>query len=324
MSATDAAGQGLARDVDPYLLGHGGGHGSGHVVATGRGAGGPASKAVVVAYGFWLFLLSDIVLFSCLFAAHAVLQTAIADGPAGHELFKPTNIAIETACLLLSSFTCGMSAVASGVRNLVWTQVALLVTGLLGVAFLVLEANDFAELVAQGFGPQRSAFLSSFFARGRLSRSACQRRPVVARHDDGADLRQRLPRRHSAPNALLQSVLARARYHLGRAVHDCLPNRRGPVSDHLDTGDVAAGFPKPYEYTVWEDIQGYLIGLVLAALLTAASFYVVYTHLIWAPAIPIALAVLAVAQIGVHLFSSSILPPRRTILTTCWRWPSAF
>ncbi len=163
MSATDAAGQGLARDVDPYLLGHGGGHGTG-VAATGRGAGGPASKAVVVAYGFWLFLLSDIVLFSCLFAAHAVLQTAIADGPAGHELFKPTNIAIETACLLLSSFTCGMSAVACGVRNLLWTQVALLVTGLLGVAFLVLEANDFAELVAQGFGPQRSAFLSSFFA----------------------------------------------------------------------------------------------------------------------------------------------------------------
>jgi cytochrome o ubiquinol oxidase subunit III len=164
MSATDAAGQGLARDVDPYLLGRGGGHGSAHVVATGRGAGGPASKAVVVAYGFWLFLLSDIVLFSCLFAAHAVLQTAIADGPAGHELFKPTNIAIETACLLLSSFTCGMSAVACGVRNLLWTQLALLVTGLLGVAFLVLEANDFAELVAQGFGPQRSAFLSSFFA----------------------------------------------------------------------------------------------------------------------------------------------------------------
>jgi cytochrome o ubiquinol oxidase subunit III len=87
MSATDAVGHGYA-DVDPYLLGHGGGHGSGQAVATGRGAGGPASKTVVVAYGFWLFLLSDIVLFSCLFAAHAVLQTAIADGPAGHELFQ--------------------------------------------------------------------------------------------------------------------------------------------------------------------------------------------------------------------------------------------
>ena len=73
------------------------------------------------------------------------------------------------------------------------------------------------------------------------------------------------------------------------------------MSDHLDTGDVAAGFPQPHEYTVWEDVQGYLFGLVLAALLTVASFYLVYTHLIWAPAIPIALVVLAVAQIGVHL-----------------------
>jgi cytochrome o ubiquinol oxidase subunit IV len=73
------------------------------------------------------------------------------------------------------------------------------------------------------------------------------------------------------------------------------------MSDNLDTGDVAAGFAEPRQHTVWEDVQGYLIGLVLATLLTAASFYVVYTHLIWAPAIPIALAVLAVAQIGVHL-----------------------
>jgi cytochrome o ubiquinol oxidase subunit IV len=73
------------------------------------------------------------------------------------------------------------------------------------------------------------------------------------------------------------------------------------MSGNFDSGDVAAGFAEPHEYTVWEDIQGYLFGLVLAVLLTAASFYVVYTHLIWAPAIPIALAVLAVAQIGVHL-----------------------
>jgi cytochrome o ubiquinol oxidase operon protein cyoD len=73
------------------------------------------------------------------------------------------------------------------------------------------------------------------------------------------------------------------------------------MSDNLDTGDVAAGFSEPHEYTLWGEIQGYLLGLVFAALLTAASFYVVYTQLIWAPAIPIALAVLAVAQIGVHL-----------------------
>src|SRR5580700_3951198 len=73
------------------------------------------------------------------------------------------------------------------------------------------------------------------------------------------------------------------------------------MSGNFDTGDVAAGFAEPHEYTVWQDIQGYLLGLVLASLLTAASFYAVYTHLIWAPAIPIALAVLAIAQIGVHL-----------------------
>ena len=73
------------------------------------------------------------------------------------------------------------------------------------------------------------------------------------------------------------------------------------MSDNPDTGDVAAGFPDPHEYTVWQDIQSYLLGLVFASLLTAASFYAVYTHLIWAPAIPIALAVLAIAQIGVHL-----------------------
>ncbi len=73
------------------------------------------------------------------------------------------------------------------------------------------------------------------------------------------------------------------------------------MSDNWDADDVAPGFTEARAYTVREDIQGYLVGLVLAALLTAASFYVVYTHLIWAPAIPIALVVLAIAQIGVHL-----------------------
>src|SRR5581483_1249047 len=104
--------------------------------ATGHGEGGPASKRVIVGYGFWIFLLSDIVMFSCFFAANAVLQTATAGGPTGRELFDPVNVAIETACLLLSSFTCGLSAVASNARSQLWTQVALLVTGLLGAAFL--------------------------------------------------------------------------------------------------------------------------------------------------------------------------------------------
>lgn len=132
--------------------------------AAGHGEGGPASTLVTVAYGFWIFLISDIVMFSAFFAAHAVLQTATDGGPTGRDLFDLRRVAIETACLLLSSFTCGLSALAAETRRLAWTQAALLVTGLLGAAFLYLEAHEFATMIAADAGPQRSAFLSSFFA----------------------------------------------------------------------------------------------------------------------------------------------------------------
>jgi cytochrome o ubiquinol oxidase subunit III len=163
MSATEALRAQYPRYIDPYKVGHGGGGGR-HDYATGHGAGGPASKRVIVGYGFWLFLLSDIVLFSCLFAAHAVLRTATAGGPTGPQLFDPVSIALETACLLTSSFTCGLSAVAAGARSQLWTQVFLFITGVLGLSFLLLEAHDFAAMVAQGASPQISAFWSSFFA----------------------------------------------------------------------------------------------------------------------------------------------------------------
>jgi len=161
MSATEALGREHIDEVDPYKLGHGG---RGHDYATGHGEGGPASKRVIVGYGFWLFLLSDIVLFSCLFAAHAVLMGATAGGPTGPQLFDPVSVALETACLLLSSFVCGLSAVAAGARSQLWTQVFLFLTGLLGAAFLALEAHDFASMVARGAGPRISAYWSSFFA----------------------------------------------------------------------------------------------------------------------------------------------------------------
>jgi cytochrome o ubiquinol oxidase subunit 3 len=150
------------RHMDPYRVGHD--HDAERNLARGHGEGGPASKRVIVGYGFWIFLLSDIVMFSAFFAAHAVLQTATAGGPSGRELFNPTSIAIQTAVLLLSSFTCGMSAVATEARSQIWTQLSLLVTGVLGLVFLLLEGRDFAVMVAAGAAPQRSAFLSSFFA----------------------------------------------------------------------------------------------------------------------------------------------------------------
>ena len=130
---------------------------------TGHGAGGPAPKRIVVGYGFWIFLLSDVIMFSAFFAAYAVLFKSTAGGPSAHELFDLRNTAAETALLLASTFTCGMASLAVGHRNMKWTQIALLVTGLLGFAFIVLEIREFSSFVARGAGPSRSAFLSSFF-----------------------------------------------------------------------------------------------------------------------------------------------------------------
>ena len=147
---------------DPHKLGRHG-HGGGHGDATGGGEGGPASKRIITGYGFWIFLLSDIIMFSAFFAAYAVLSGATAGGPTGAQLFNLTNVAIETACLLLSSFICGLAMIAASARNMTWTQIGLLATGLLGFAFLALEAREFADMIAHGAGPQRSAFLSAFF-----------------------------------------------------------------------------------------------------------------------------------------------------------------
>jgi cytochrome o ubiquinol oxidase subunit 3 len=124
---------------------------------------GPAPKRIVVAYGFWIFLLSDIVMFSALFAAYAVLVRATAGGPAGAQLFNQVNVAIETGCLLASSYTCGLMSLAVGSRRRASIYVLAVVTFALGAAFLTLELREFADMIARGAAPQRSAFLSAFF-----------------------------------------------------------------------------------------------------------------------------------------------------------------
>jgi cytochrome o ubiquinol oxidase subunit III len=124
---------------------------------------GPASKRIVVAYGFWIFLLSDIVMFSALFAAYAVLVRATAGGPTGAELFNQGSVAIETLCLLASSYTCGMMTLAISSYRRGATYLFAVVTFLLGAAFLALELREFGNMIAAGAGPERSAFLSAFF-----------------------------------------------------------------------------------------------------------------------------------------------------------------
>ncbi len=125
---------------------------------------GPASKRIVVGYGFWVFLLSDFVMFSAFFAAYAVLGKETAGGPTGAQLFDLTKVAVETACLLASSFACGMWTVAMRARIMPAAYIAAAFTFMLGLAFVGLEVQEFAKMIAEGAGPQRSAFLSSFFA----------------------------------------------------------------------------------------------------------------------------------------------------------------
>jgi cytochrome o ubiquinol oxidase subunit 3 len=130
---------------------------------TGLGQRGPASKSIVVPYGFWLFVLSDMVLFSALFATYASLVHATDGGPMTNQLFDRKLVAIETMALLLSSFVCGLAMITAKRKNMLWTQGWLLLTGLLGVVFLSIEMFEFGKMIGEGAGPQRSAFLSSFF-----------------------------------------------------------------------------------------------------------------------------------------------------------------
>jgi cytochrome o ubiquinol oxidase subunit 3 len=148
---------------DPHRLGRRGHQREGPVRGAGHGDTGPAGKRIIVGYGFWIFLLSDIVMFSCFFAAFAVMRGSTAGGPSIHQIVDVQRVALETGALLLSSYTCGLSFAATNAKSLLWTQVFLLITGLLGLAFVVMEALEFYGLVTRGITPQTSGLLSAFF-----------------------------------------------------------------------------------------------------------------------------------------------------------------
>lgn len=130
---------------------------------SGLGHRGPESKSIVVPYGFWLFVLSDMVLFSALFATYASLVNATDGGPTTIQLFDRGLVAVETMALLFSSFTCGLAIIAAKRGSMNWTQIWLIVTGALGLVFLSIELYEFSHMIGEGAPPQRSAFLSSFF-----------------------------------------------------------------------------------------------------------------------------------------------------------------
>src|SRR5438094_3303063 len=133
--------------ADLDLIGYEAGH---HADLAEHAAGGVTSKCIVVGYGFWIFLLSDIVMFSAFFATYAVLVGNTAGGPSGHELFDLRNTGVETACLLLSSFTCGLASIGAQAHLGRLFYGAMAATFLLGAAFVGLEVREFAGLVAAG------------------------------------------------------------------------------------------------------------------------------------------------------------------------------
>lgn len=114
-------------------------------------------------FGFWLYLMTDCLLFASVFATYAVLYMNTNGGPSGKELFDLNFVLVETGVLLVSSITYGFAMLAGHHHKRGFTLLWLLVTFALGATFIGMEVYEFQHLIAEGAGPSRSAFLSSFF-----------------------------------------------------------------------------------------------------------------------------------------------------------------
>jgi cytochrome o ubiquinol oxidase subunit 3 len=113
--------------------------------------------------GFWLYLMSDCLIFAVLFACYGVYGRSYAAGPSGKDLFDLWLVALNTTMLLFSSITYGFAMLEMAKNRVATTLLWLAITGLFGLAFLGIELYEFAHLIHEGATPQRSAFLSSFF-----------------------------------------------------------------------------------------------------------------------------------------------------------------
>lgn len=122
-----------------------------------------ADTIAVQTFGFWLYLMSDLIIFATLFATYAVFSHSYAGGPSGKELFDLHYTLGETMFLLCSSVSYGLVMLAVHRGEKKWVLLGLVVTFLLGLGFVSMEINEFHGLVAAGHGPDKSAFLSSFF-----------------------------------------------------------------------------------------------------------------------------------------------------------------
>lgn len=116
-----------------------------------------------VVFGFWIYIMSDCILFASIFAAYAVLHNNTFGGPSAKELFSMPYVLVETFILLTSSFSYGLAMLAVHKHGKKQALFWLFITFLLGLSFICMEVNEFHHLISEGNGPQRSAFLTSFF-----------------------------------------------------------------------------------------------------------------------------------------------------------------
>jgi cytochrome o ubiquinol oxidase subunit III len=114
-------------------------------------------------FGFWIYLLTDCVLFASLFATYAVLRNSTNGGPGPAEIFELPFVLVETLILLTSSFTSGIALLYARSKQIRPTLILLAITGLLGAAFVGMELYEFNKLIGEGHGPTASAFLTAFF-----------------------------------------------------------------------------------------------------------------------------------------------------------------
>jgi cytochrome o ubiquinol oxidase subunit 3 len=132
-------------------------------VATQEGIHKGTRADTIVNFGFWIYLMSDVIIFSMLFATFLVMGDHYARGPTGEDLFELPEVFLETMALLVSSLTYGLSMIALRQGNQRWVQRWLIITFIFGLCFIGLELHEFLSLSGEGFGPQRSGFLTAFF-----------------------------------------------------------------------------------------------------------------------------------------------------------------
>jgi cytochrome o ubiquinol oxidase subunit IV len=216
--------------------------------------------------GFWLYLMSDCLIFATLFATYAVVGRSYAAGPSGADLFDLKLVAINTAFLLLSSITYGFAMLEAQKKKVNSSLIWLGITGLFGIAFLCLELYEFYHLIHEGATPQRSAFLSAFFA-------------LVGTH--GADQEIRFAWCKHAPPDLPFHVLAFPGRNLDRRLFLCLPGWSSVMGSNTHEHNHAHGHDHAHDHDHHDSgedhgsFKSYMIGFILSVILTAIPFWLV-------------------------------------------------